>query len=350
VASTKEVRKLIVFGVVVTAATGVLLWTLYLVRSTLLLVYVSALFAIGIAPLVHLLERQRVVPTATRRVPRALAILMIYAAVIGLIVGVGMAVVPPIVQQGVELWQILPERIDAVQQWLVRIGILDTTITLGEAVQRAPVARGADAVGTVLGAVFGFVGGLFGLITILLLTFYLLVESHGIFEAFVRLFPRRQRAKVAEICEVVATRVSAWLGGQILLSLVIGLTSWLGLFLLGVPYYYVLALLSAIGELIPMVGPIIAAVPAVLVAFSVSPGLALAVAIFFIIQQQVENAVLVPRIMGRQVGMSAVSVIIALGMGSSLLGLVGAILAIPTAAILQTLFNEMQTHAEVTDE
>lgn len=348
--ASREIRSLIVFGIVVAAATGVLLWTLYLVRSMLLLVYVSALFAIGIAPLVQLLERQRVVPTATRRVPRAIAILLIYGAVIGIIVLVGMAVMPPLIQQGVELWQVLPERVDAVQQWLVRLGVLDTTITIGEAVQRAPVARGADAVGTVLGAVFGFVGGLFGLITILLLTFYLLVESQSMFAAFVRLFPKRQRGRVAEVSEVVATKVSAWLGGQILLSLVIGLTSWLGLFLLGVPYYYVLALLSAIGELIPMVGPIVAAVPAVLVAFSVSPGLALAVAIFFVIQQQVENAVLVPRIMGRQVGMSAVSVIVALGMGSSLLGLVGAILAIPTAAILQTLFQELQTHDEITDE
>lgn len=345
-ATTRDIRKLIVFGVVAVGAAGLLVWTLFLIRNTLLLVYVSALFAIGIAPLVRLLERQRLVPTATRRVPRAMAILIIYAGVLGATVLVGMAVVPPLFQQGVELWRVLPERLDAAQEWLVRLGVLESPITFVEAVQRAP-ASGADAVSTLLNAVFGVVGGVFGLITVLLLTFYLLVEAHTIFTTFVRLFPRQQRARVADVSEEVAIKVSGWLGGQIVLSLVIGLTSTIGLFLLGVPYFYVLALISAIGELIPMVGPVVAAVPAVLVALSVSPGLALAVAIFFIIQQQVENAVLVPRIMGRQVGMSAVGVILALSIGAELLGLVGAILAIPTAAIVQTLFQELQAREDV---
>lgn len=343
-ATSREIRRLIVFGVVVTAATGLLLWTLYLIRSTLLLIYVSGLFAIGIAPLVQLLEQQRLI-WITRRMPRPLAILLIYAAVIGLITGVGMVVVPPLIQQGQELWQVLPQRIDAAQAWLVRLRVLEAPITFVEAVQHAP-AGGADAVSKLLSAVFGFVGGLFGVLTILLLTFYLLVESHSLFSAFVWLFPRNQRERVAEISGDVATKVSGWLGGQILLSLVIGLTSTLGLFLFGVPYFYVLALLSAIGELIPIVGPVVAAIPAILVALSVSPGLALAVAIFYIIQQQVENAVLVPRIMGRQVGLSAVGVIVALGVGSELLGLVGAILAIPTAAIVQTLVRALQTDDE----
>lgn len=338
----RDIRRLILFAVVVTAAMGLLLWLLYSIRSTLLLVYVSALFAIGIAPLVQLLERQRL-PTLARRVPRPLAILLIYAAFVGAVVLMGMAIAQPLVQQAEELWRALPDRVNAAQAWLVRLGVIKETITLGQAVQNAPVSGGANAVGTVLLALYGFVGGLFGLITILLLTFYMLVEAQSIFSTFVRLFPRAQRTRIAEISEKATTKVSAWLGGQILLSLVIGLTSALGLFFLGVPYFYVLALLAAIGELIPMVGPVVAAVPAVVVALSVSPGLALAVAIFFIVQQQLENAVLVPRIMGRQVGISAVSIIVALGIGTELLGLVGAILAIPTAAIVQTLFEELQT-------
>lgn len=240
-ASTRETRRLIVFGVAVAAAAVLLVWTLYLIRGTLLLVYVSALFAIGLAPLVHLLERQRLVPTVSRRVPRALAILTIYAVVIGAIVLVGMAVIPPMVEQAAELWRVLPERITAAQEWLVRLGILQSPITLGEAVQRAPAAGGADAVGTVLGTVFSFVGGVFGLITILLLTFYLLVESQSLFAGFVRLFPRQRRARIAEIGEEVTMKVSSWLGGQILLSLIIGLTSAVGLFLLGVPWRFGLA-------------------------------------------------------------------------------------------------------------
>jgi predicted PurR-regulated permease PerM len=103
----------------------------------------------------------------------------------------------------------------------------------------------------------------------------------------------------------------------------------------------VLALIAGVGEMIPIVGPILSAVPAVAVALSVSPTLALGVIVFFFAQQQLENHILVPKIMQRQVGISAVTVIIALLIGGSLLGIVGAILAVPTAAILQVLFQEV---------
>jgi predicted PurR-regulated permease PerM len=158
---------------------------------------------------------------------------------------------------------------------------------------------------------------------------------------FVRLFPREERGRVEDACLRVSTKVSAWLGGQLLLAAIIGTTAAVGLWLLGIPYFYVLALIAAIGEMIPVVGPLLAAIPAIAVALSVSPAAALFVAIFFIIQQQVENHVLVPKVMERQVGVSAVVVIVALLIGGSLLGIIGAILAVPTAAILQVLFEEL---------
>jgi predicted PurR-regulated permease PerM len=110
---------------------------------------------------------------------------------------------------------------------------------------------------------------------------------------------------------------------------------------MGVPYFYVLALIAGIGELIPIVGPLLAAVPAVAVAFSVSPTMALGVAAFFFAQQQVENHVLVPKVMERQVGINAAGVIVALLLGGTLLGIVGAILAVPTVAILQVIVEEL---------
>ena len=119
------------------------------------------------------------------------------------------------------------------------------------------------------------------------------------------------------------------------------MTSAIGLGLMGVPYFFVLAVIAGIGEMIPMVGPLLSAIPAVAVAFTVSPGLALGVAVFFLVQQVLENNVLVPKVMSQQVGLSAVTVIVALVIGSALLGLVGALLAVPTAAILQVLFEEL---------
>jgi len=140
--------------------------------------------------------------------------------------------------------------------------------------------------------------------------------------------------------------VSAWLGGQLLLSGIIGSTSAIGLWLLGIPYFYVLALLSGVGELIPVVGPIISAIPAIAVAATVSLNKVILVIVFFVLQQQFENHVLVPKVMERQVGVSAVTVIVALLIGGKLLGIVGAILAVPTAAILQVVLLELNSPSE----
>jgi predicted PurR-regulated permease PerM len=136
-------------------------------------------------------------------------------------------------------------------------------------------------------------------------------------------------------------KVSAWLGGQLLLGAVIGTSSAIGLWALGVPFFYVLALISGIGELIPVVGPIVSAIPALAVAATVSLKKVLLVLIFFFLQQQLENHVLVPKIMSRQVGVSAVTVIVALLIGAELAGIIGAILAVPTAAIVLVVAGEV---------
>jgi predicted PurR-regulated permease PerM len=338
IVTTDDGRALIRYalaGLLLTAALG---WMLFLARDALLVIYMSALFAIGLSPLVESIERHR--PAARRRLPRWAAILVIYVCIIGALIGVGILVIPPLVQQARDLWSQMPELLHRGQQWLIDRGMLSRELTVGEAVQRTPVGS-SDAVGTVLTAIWGVVGGIFGFITILILTFYVLVDADAIVTSFVRLFPRPRRRQVEEACRRVTTKVSAWLGGQLLLAAVIGTSAALGLWLLGVPYFYVLALIAGVGEMIPVVGPVLSAIPALAVALTVSPSLALFVLIFFFLQQQLENHVLVPKIMARQVGVSAVIVISALLVGGSLLGIVGAILAVPTAAILQVLYEEL---------
>jgi predicted PurR-regulated permease PerM len=339
-ADADDSRRLVLWTIAVLAFTVILLWAAYQVRHVLLLVYVSALFAIGFSPLVRWIERQRLLPIGTRRFPRWLAILVVYLAIIGVLATLGVMVVPALVQQARELWTELPNMLARGQRLLLEWGILDHPLTVWEAVQHAP-GTGTDAVGTVLVAVWGFVGGLFGLVTILILTFYLLIESESLFNNFVGAFPRRRRPRIAAASREIAVKVSAWLTGQLLLAGVIGTSAAIALWIMGVPYFYVLALIAGIGEMIPIVGPVIAAIPAVIVAATESLRLALIVVVFFVIQQQFENHVLVPKIMERQVGVSAVTVIIALLIGGSLLGVVGAILAVPTAAIVQVLYLEL---------
>lgn len=339
--TTRDLRPLIGWTIAMTALAVITLWAMYLARGVLLLIYISALFAIGLGPIVRSVERQRIIGVSGR-VPRWVAILTIYVVFLGVLAVVGSLIIPPIIDQGRQLAQGLPGMIDRAQDFFIQRGLLDHKLTWQEAVQKAPKgALGGDTVTTVVGAVAGFAGGLFGLITILILTFYMLVESDQIFESIARVFPRKQRGRVSQVSREISTKVSAWLGGQLLLGLVIGSTATIGLWLIGVPFFFVLGLLAGVGELIPMVGPILSAIPAIAVALSVSPAKALVVAGFFLAQQQFENHLLVPKIMSKQVGVSAVTVISSLLIGGSLLGIVGALLAVPTAAMLQVLFEQL---------
>ncbi len=341
-----EQKSLVLWTIGVLTLALILLWSAYLVREVLLLIYVSGLLAIGFSPIVRLIERQKALPIGTRRFPRWAAILVLYLFILGTLTGIAFTIVPPLVDQAQEFWAAMPRMLDKAQAFLMEKGLLQEHLTLREAVKRAPASGSGQAVGTVMGAIVGVVGGLLGLLTILILTFYLLVEADSLRNAMLRLFPVDSRERVAAASRDITVKVSAWLGGQLLLGAVIGASSAVGLGLLGVPFFYVLALISGIGELIPVVGPILAAIPAILVASTVSVNKVLLVVGFFVLQQQLENHILVPKIMSRQVGVSAVTVIVSLLIGGKLLGIPGAILAVPTAAILLVLFAEFTSQPD----
>ena len=335
-----EVRSHIRWAIAYFFLTILVLWCAFLVRHALLIIYVSGLFAVGFSPIVRLIERQKVLPIGSKRFPRWLAILILYLVILGAIFLIGFLIFTPLVHQAQSLWTQLPGMFEKAQQFLIDRGILKEHLTLREAVARAP-ARSGDAVGAVAGAVVNVAGGIFGIVTILILTFYILVEADRLRALLLRLFPRDRRTQAAAAAREVTVKVSAWLSGQLLLGTIIGTTSAIGLWALGIPFFYVLALISGVGELIPVVGPILSAIPAIAVAGTISVKKMLFVVIFFVVQQQFENHVLVPKVMSRQVGVSAVTVIVALLIGSDLLGFLGAILAIPTAAILQVIAEQI---------
>ena len=316
-----------------------LLWAAYLVRGALLLIYISALVAIGLSPVVTRLERRRI--RGRKPLPRWVAILEVYLLLLVVIVILTVLVVPPLIEQARAFWAAIPTLLDRGQTWLMERGVLSQKLSLGDAIQQAAGGGGTDAVSTIVGAISGFVGGVFGFLTILILAFYLLLDSRSLFRHFIRLFPKGERDRVEDASRRISSKVSAWLAGQLFLGAIIGTTAGFFLWLLGVPYFFVLALIAGLGEMIPVVGPILSAIPAVAVALTVSPATALFASIFFLVQQQIENHVLVPKVMARQVGVSAGIVIIALLIGGSLLGIVGAILAVPTAAVLQVVVQEL---------
>ena len=333
-------RQLIAWTVGLVVAVVAAAWAAYLARQVLVLIYVSVLLAIGFGPLVRLIERQSVLPIGTR-IPRWLAILIVYLGILAIVAGIGLAVAPPLVTQARELAGQTPELIDRAQRYLMAHHVLTQRKTFGEIVQQAPPA--SDVVGTAITTVWGVFGGMLGLVSVLILTFYLLVDSEAVFAGIVRLFPRQRRLRVHAVSRQIATKVSAWLVGQLILAAIIGTSSVLWLGLLGIPYFYVLALIAAVGEMIPMVGPILSAVPGIAVAFGISWKYAVAVAGLYLLQQQLEANILVPKLMERQVGLTPVTVMVALLLGGALLGIPGAILAVPTAAILQVVFQELMS-------
>jgi predicted PurR-regulated permease PerM len=338
-ASDREFRRRMFETVLTVAGVAVLLAVLYAAREALMLVYVSALIAMGFAPLVHLIEQPR--PNDRRRLPRWLAILMIYLAIVGAFVLLGLMVIPPLVAQAESLWTRLPSEFNKFQDFLIKYKLMTRPVTLEEAVQSAPAGAGGNAVGTVLVAISSLIGGMFGLITILILSFYLLIEAHSMFDYFMRFAPPARRADLATAAREAVVKVSAWLRAQFVLAGVMGTFAAIGLFLMDVPYFYVIAMVAAIGETIPIVGPVIGGITAVAVAVTVSPKLALMVGVYFLVLHQLEANILVPKIMERRVGVSPVAVMVALLIGGALWGLVGAILAIPTAAILSVVVEEL---------
>ncbi|HKB14254.1 MAG TPA: AI-2E family transporter [Vicinamibacterales bacterium] len=338
----RDYRRRMVETVLTVTAVGILLSAVWVARHALMLVYVSALIAMGFAPLVRVIEQ----PRERRTVPRWLAILMIYLVIVGVVVLVGLMVIPPLVAQAESLWTTMPAEFNKFQNFLIRYKLMTHRVTLEEAVQNAPRGTGGNAVGTVLVAISSLIGGVFGLVTVLILTFYLLVEANAMFDYFARFLPASRRADVALAAREAVTKVSAWLGAQFVLAGVMGVFAAIGLWLMNVPYFYVIALIAAIGETIPIVGPVIGGVTAVAVAITVSPRLALMVGAYFLVLHQLEANVLVPKIMERRVGVSPVAVMVALLIGGALWGLVGAILAIPTTAILSVIIEELAANRD----
>jgi predicted PurR-regulated permease PerM len=340
--SERDFTRRMLHTVFAVAGIAILIATLWAAREALLLVYVSALIAMGFSPLVHLLQHRGA--RQARRVPRWLAILAIYLVVMTVFLLVALAVIPPLIAQATALWEKLPEEFARAQRFLIRYKLMRRPITLAEAVQNAPSGSSANAVGTVLFALSSFAGGIFAVITVLILSFYFLLEAQPMFDYMIRFIPVERRDAFASALRDAVAKVSAWLRAQIMLAGVMGTFAAIGLGLLGVPYFYVIALVAAVGETIPIIGPIIGGVTAVAVALTASTKLAVTVGVYFLILHQLEANILVPKIMERRVGVSPVAVMIALLVGGALWGVIGAILAIPTAAIISVIIEDLAVH------
>ncbi|SDE59884.1 AI-2E family transporter [Sporomusa acidovorans] len=207
---------------------------------------------------------------------------------------------------------------------------------LGEAASYA-VSLTRNALNTVL----AFATQIVELVIVPVLAYYFLKDWKNLKDEFIALFPPTLEVKVVNVIEEMAIVVSNYIRGQVLISVIMGLLVFSGMYFLRVDYPLVLGLLATLTETIPIIGPIIGAIPALMLAYLVSPILATKVAAFYIIIHQIENHIVVPNIMGHTIDLHPTLIIISLLIGGQLYGIPGMILAVPVAALLKVLLRHL---------
>lgn len=309
---------------------------LYTVREIVVLFAIAYILASAMRPFVNRLHRYRV--------PKAVSILLLYLGLGLLLFFIFKVLIPPMASQVNSLVVNRQELVEGFTNYFHQLP--DTVeVTIIRYIDILPgKIQGFFFSGTTFEGILGFFAGFGGVLTILFVSFYMLLEDSS-FEKFMgKVWPgtARDKEKLQKAFHQVDLKVSMWVRGQIILSLSIGLLTFIGLSVLGVPYALVLSIIAAFTELIPIAGPIIGAVPAIIIAFLHSPILALWVVILTIGIQQFEQHVLVPQVMKRAVGLTGVLVIFSLLVGTKLFGILGAIIAVPVAASIKVLSDSLR--------
>ncbi len=299
------------------------------VRQVLILIMVSLVLAIGFQPTIAWLER--------RGLKRGLAVALM--TLIGFLVigGFVALIVPTIIRQVGDLVDKAPEYLRRAQEENKFIADLNERFELGSKLQQAA----GDVPSTIFSLFKSFTSLVFNSLTIAILTLYFTTAMPRLRNGVAQLLRRDEREHFEAILEESTERVGGYVLGNILISLIAGVVSFVALLVIGVPYAAALAFWVALTDLIPTVGAILGALAAVLVAaFSGVPTL-VATAVYFAVYQQVENYVIAPRVMKKAVEMSAAAVIVAVLIGGSLLGFVGALLALPVAAVIKIAVRQL---------
>lgn len=296
------------------------LWALYQIRDVIILLFIAIIFMSAFSPIINFLER--------KKVPRSLAITVSYLIVIAALAGLISLVITPFFEQTANFFQALPQLFE---QLLPENGPFNRNF-----VQDQIGNLSSNAINFSLAIFNNFIA----LISLLVITFYLLLERKRIDQLINQYFVGNEE-KAKRITERVEDKLGAWLRGQVALSLIVGLLVYIVLMILQVPYALPLAIIAAILEVIPVIGPIISAIPAIFIAYFVSPLMSIFVLIAFFVIQQLENNIIVPQVMKRAVGLNPLIVILAVAIGGKLLGVAGALLAVPITVVIQVLVEEI---------
>ncbi len=294
------------------------IWLILQIRDILFLLFIAFLLMTAIYPLVVLLEKVRI--------PRLLAIIIVYAVIFGMFGFLIVSSIPTLVTQTTKLVEELPAVIAKVlPYWNVNIStIVQQLAPIGENVVKFTVGLFSNIVTT---------------FTVLFFTFYFLLERGRTKKIIADTFGESVAERAIIILRAIEHRLGAWVRGELFLMISIGLFVYIGLTILRVDFALPIAIVSGLLEIIPNIGPIISAIPAVLIGLSMSPIVALSVVALYVIVHQVEGNIVVPIIMKQSVGLSPLVSILALLIGGRLAGVTGAVLAVPVVLVIQVLIR-----------
>lgn len=288
-------------------------WLLYQVKAVVILIFVSLILTLLLDPFVDRLQK---------KIPRGLAVFIVYLvflAVLGSLIVYGFS---PMIEQTRRLLLGLPILFSQVLRFV-------SLENYSGQVFNALSNQLANTSGGVFKITLGVFSNLLSTVTVLVFTYYFLLYFDKLREQFIHLFAKDDRKKLEKLLDDVETRLGGWLRGQIFLMFIVGIFTYIGLTLLKVPYALSLSLIAGLLEIIPIIGPTVSAVPAIIVALATSPFLALGVTALYILVQQLENNILVPKVMQKTAGLNPLVTMLVLLVGGKLFGGLGVILAVP---------------------
>lgn len=309
---------------------------MYLLRDVILIVAISMILASALNPWVNSLQQ--------RKVPRIVATLFIYLLFFGSFVAILLLLIPPIASQIAQITQHFPEYYNRVindfqrfRDFSLQQSLLNNLNNIFNSLQ----ANMAQTTAGVFSALAGVFGGFFSFLGVVVITFYMLLEENAVKKFLRSVTPTKYQPYVFQLVNRSQDRLRLWLRGQLILCLIIGTLAFVGLWVMGVDYALVLALWAGLTEFIPYLGPFLGGIPAVFIALTTGGFLqALGVVIWYIVIQQLENNLIVPKVMQKAVGLNPLVVIIVMLTGAKLAGVVGLLLAVPLSLIIKAFMED----------
>lgn len=295
------------------------LWLIFQIRQIIFWIFIAMIFMSALKPLVESLEKIKV--------PRIVSILIIYLALIASFIFIGGSIVPVLVSQSIHFIDRFP-------------GYLQNALPFIQLDPKDFIAQIAPLSENIVKVTVGLFSNILAFFTILVLSIYMLIERKKLEIYLHHLLGQENSPLIVDIITKVEEKLGAWVRGQIFLGLTIGLMTSVGLIILNLPYVLPLSIVAGFLEIVPNIGPVISAIPAILIALTISPLLAVATAATYFLIQQLENHIIVPLVMNKVVGLPPLVTITAMLVGAKLAGIGGMLLAIPIVVASETIISE----------